>query len=51
MRNLTTSTIVLFPAGGATPIILPPTRGVATIRMKEMLILNGETIDVGCAST
>ena len=50
MRNLTTWTIVLFPAGGAAPITLPPARGVATIRMREVLILKGETIDVGAGT-
>ena len=39
MRNLTTSTIVLFPAGGAAPIILPPSRAVTTRQIRERLIL------------
>ena len=47
MRNLTSSTIVLFPAGGAAPIVLPPSRAVTTKQMQEMLILKGEMIDVG----
>ena len=50
MRNLTSSTIVLFPAGGAAPIILPPSRAVTTTQMREVLILKGETIDVGAGA-
>ena len=50
MRNLTSSTIVLFPPGGAAPIILPPSRAVTTRQMREVLILKGETIDVGAGA-
>ena len=50
MRNLTSSTIVLFPAGGAAPIVLPPSRAVTTKQMQEMLILKGEMIDVGAGA-
>ena len=50
MRNLTSSTIVLFPAGGAAPIVLPPSRAVTTKQMQEMLILKGKIIDVGAGA-
>ena len=50
MRNLTSSTIVLFPAGGAAPIVLPPSRAVTTKQMQEMLILKSEMIDVGAGA-
>ena len=50
MQNLTASTIVLFPAAGATPIILPPSRAVTTKEMREGLILKGEMIDIGAGA-
>ena len=50
MRNLTSSAIVLFPAGGAAPIVLPPSRAVTTRQMREVLILKDETIGVGAGA-
>ena len=50
MRNLTSSTSVLLPAGGAAPIVLPPSPAVTTKQMQEMLILKGKIIDVGAGA-